>query len=322
MLLPLIKNVAQCYHKRNDSFIFLLHLLRLHSPDSPDLFIQEIQSPVVSDSDSSTDDLKTFVKTFVVRNNLFDNGAESDFELLLVSIILFIQNFTFLLYYRTALLPLRAHFNAVLLALLLRYLCILIVFTLLCLQVISDKEWLPKSTLVTVALNWLQVTNKNYSLTAESARTHICVGILYFVAAGIILDSGNFQWLKYHAVEVIKLSEAYCAISRFECFQNASHVTAPQLSKEVTEFFNFFCVMKNIFEKWRSVLLTKQLSPSDLKSMVELKQTVRLLSSVIPNHCVLDEDTIARMNREYNLFCRDLEQLLVRKVPGHSESTE
>ena len=86
VLLPLIKNVAQCYQKRNDSLIFLLYLLRLHSPDSPDLFIQEIQSPVVSDSDSSTDDLKGFIKTFVVRNNIFDNNAESDFELLLVSI--------------------------------------------------------------------------------------------------------------------------------------------------------------------------------------------------------------------------------------------
>ena len=209
-----------------------------------------------------------------------------------------------------------------LLELLLRYLCILIVLTFLCLQVFSDKEWLPKSTLASVALNLLQVTNISYGLTAESARTHICVGILHFVSAGISLDRGNLQWLKYHAEEVIKLSEAYCAISQFECFQNASHVTAPQLPKEVTEFFNFFCVMKDIFEKWRSILLTKQLSPSDLKSMVKLKQTFRLLSSVIPNHCVLDEDTIARINQEYNMFCRNLEQMLVRKVHGHSELTE
>ena len=130
MLLPLIKNVAQCYQKRNDSLNLLLHLLRLHSPDSPDLFIQEIQSPVVSDS--SADDLKAFVKTFVVRNNIFDNSAESDLELLLVSIILFTQNFTILLFYRTSLPSPRAHFNVVLLELLLRYLCILIVFTFLC----------------------------------------------------------------------------------------------------------------------------------------------------------------------------------------------
>ena len=181
---------------------------------------------------------------------------------------------------------------------------------------------MPKSKLVAVALNLLQVTNNSYGLTAESARTHICVGIFNFVAAGIILDSDNLQWLKYHAVEVIKLSEAYCVISQFECFQNASHVTAPQLSKEVTEFFNFFCVMKNIFEKYKSILLAKQLSPSDLTSMIELKQTFRLLSSVLPNHCVLDEDTISRINQEYNMFCRNFEQLLVRKVPGHSELTE
>ena len=208
-----------------------------------------------------------------------------------------------------------------LLVLLLRYLCVLVVFTFLCLQVISDKEWLPKSTLASVALNFLQVTNNSYGLTAESARTHICVGILHFVSAGISLDWGNFQWLKDHAEEVITLSEAYCAISKFECFKNANQVSAPQLSQEVTEFFNFFRVMKDIFEKRKSILLTKQLPPSDLKSMVELKQTFRLLSSVIPNHCVLDEDTIARMNQEYNMFCCDLEQLLIRKDPGHFELT-
>ena len=110
------------------------------------------------------------------------------------------------------------------------------------LQVISDKEWLPKSTLASVALNLLVKTNKDYGLTKESARTQIGVGILHCVAACIKLNSEEFQWLKSHGNEVLELSKAYCEISQLECLQHVegSCVTMPQQSKEVTEFLTSF----------------------------------------------------------------------------------
>ena len=124
LLLPLIKNVAQCYQNRNEALKLLLHLLQLHSPDSQELFTPEIQSPF-SDSDSSVDGLTELVKTFVLNNKIFVD-AEPDFKFLLVSIQTF-NKITFLLYYfyRILLLSLRAHSNVALLVLLLRYFCII-----------------------------------------------------------------------------------------------------------------------------------------------------------------------------------------------------
>ena len=79
LLLPLIKNVAQCYSKRNVFFDFLAHLFQL---DSPDLFaLVRVNDGILSPE--PLNEFQNFLKSYI-ENNHISSSIHSQINVLLV----------------------------------------------------------------------------------------------------------------------------------------------------------------------------------------------------------------------------------------------
>ena len=79
LLLPLLKNAAQCYLKRNVFFDFLAHLFQL---DNPDLFAL-VRVNDGSLSPEPLNDFQTFLKSYIEDNNI-SSSIHSQINVLLV----------------------------------------------------------------------------------------------------------------------------------------------------------------------------------------------------------------------------------------------
>ena len=194
---------------------------------------------------------------------------------------------------------------------------------------ISDQH-LRKDESIAIVSSTLQVLIKKNTvccLEVGSARVRFAFAILHCIASHIDPSTSSLKWLSDNSCVVVKLAEAYRAISEIEgckfiCTtdEDTSDLLSGRYSQELCKFLDFIRALKNALKTWSKKLLSKEMMLIDIINMFELVGVFQKLARafLMPQDLVKSKVVIS-VREEYNKVGRRLSDLLVKSVHEHPE---
>ena len=160
-----------------------------------------------------------------------------------------------------------------------------------------------------------------------STKVRFAFQILHCIASRIDPSLSSLKWLSVHSHEVVKLAEAYKAISEMKGFafitttdEDTLDLLSGRYSQELLDFLKFIRKLKFALRTWTNKLRDKQMRLFDIAYMFESVSVFQKLTSVLGMALVSvkDEDVIS-VRESYNTVVHRLSDLLLKSVDGHPE---